>query len=119
MAELLIKNISVSYSDPDKDKRGCYKKGDIVVVMPDGHNWGTEELSEKFFILKIPGIAVNRIEGYCMPEFDEDDQVITRRRHKIPLDTLSQQQIDELGNKNISTTNRMNLFKQIEIDKTE
>jgi hypothetical protein len=43
MAELLVKAISNSHIDPTKDQRGCYKRGDVVVVMPDGHQWGKEE----------------------------------------------------------------------------
>ena len=55
MAELLIKASDNFNPDPVKDLRGCYKKGDVVVVKPDGWKWGKEELKkEKFYILRIP-----------------------------------------------------------------
>lgn len=55
MAELLIKSSDTTNPDPVKDLRGCYKKGDVVVVKPDGWSWGKEELKkEKFYILRIP-----------------------------------------------------------------
>ena len=36
MAEFLIKAIDDTHSDPVKDKRGSYKRGDIVQVYEDG-----------------------------------------------------------------------------------
>lgn len=39
MAEFLINAIDVFNEDPVKDKTGCYKRGDVVVVMPDGWKW--------------------------------------------------------------------------------
>ena len=35
MAELLIKAIDASNPNPDKDKRGCYKRGMVVEIRPD------------------------------------------------------------------------------------
>ena len=55
MAELLIKSSDTTNPDPVEDLRGCYKKGDVVVIKPDGWKWGKEELKkEKFYILRIP-----------------------------------------------------------------
>ena len=39
MAELLIKVRDNIHRNPNED-RGSYKRGDIVVAMPDGHAWG-------------------------------------------------------------------------------
>jgi len=64
MAEILFKAISVTHADPDKDRRGCYKKGYPVVVMPDGHTWGKEESLPKFIIVKCPEVTVEQCKQY-------------------------------------------------------
>lgn len=56
MAEFLIKAISATNPDPVKNERGCYKRGDIVDVRPDGWKWGNEERLPKFVLVKIPGL---------------------------------------------------------------
>jgi len=63
MAELLIKSSDTTNPDPVKDLRGCYKKGDVVVIKPDGWKWGKEELKkEKFYILRIPDKKPEELE---------------------------------------------------------
>ena len=53
-AELLIKACDAVHQNEVKDLRGCYKKGYVVVIRPDGHKWGKEELNkEKFYIVRI------------------------------------------------------------------
>ena len=64
MAEILIKATDNSVVDPVEDREGCYKKGDPVVVMPDGHGWGRKEGLPAFVILKIPGVHVSAIKQY-------------------------------------------------------
>jgi len=64
MAELLIKATSASHPDPEKDLDGCYKKGDLVLVMPDDHRWGLKEGPPKFVIVKVPGIARETVFQY-------------------------------------------------------
>jgi hypothetical protein len=59
MAELLIKAIDATHSDPATDKRGCYKTGMIVEIRPDGCLYGASEGLPKFFIVKIPLVPVN------------------------------------------------------------
>ncbi len=66
MAELLIKAIDATHSDPAKDQRGCYKRGDIVLVMPDGHEWGKEERLPKFVVVKISGLSVEAVKKYIL-----------------------------------------------------
>lgn len=64
MAELLIK-AQTTWTNPDPiiDARGVYKKGDIVVVRPDGHEWGGEENLPNFVLLKVPGVTVEQVEN--------------------------------------------------------
>lgn len=64
MAELLIKAVNATHSDPEQDRRGCYKRGMPVVVMPDGHQWGSAEGLPSFVVLKLPGVSVDRVKEY-------------------------------------------------------
>lgn len=69
MVELLIKSSNTTNSNPLKDLRGCYKKGDVVVVKPDGWKWGKEELNkEKFYILRVPDKTVEEIQLLVQPD---------------------------------------------------
>lgn len=109
MAELLIKAVDAIHVDPVKDQRGSYKRGDVVVVMPDGHVWGKEERLPKFFILKVPGLSVaiaNRVieiekidTGLFDPDGNRIARTVRRRKFTFDLDTLSQVLKDQI-NKN-------------------
>jgi len=68
MAEILIKAIDATHSDLEKDQRGCYKRGMPVVVMPDGHKWGNAECPPTFVIVKIPGVSIEKVASYILPE---------------------------------------------------
>ncbi len=111
MVELLIKRqANYTHSDPVKNKRGVYQRGDIVVVMPDGHPWGIEEHPltttynpPKFFIVKIPGITVAQAQKYLHPETDgvdaEGDPIpVTRRLWRIRADDVPQWVKNEIQN---------------------
>jgi len=92
MAEFLVKAVDSTNRDPIKDQRGCYKRGDVVVVMPDGHKWGKEEGLPKFAIIKIPGLSVKDAKEYTASEYPLGDltkKPIRRRRYRVPLDDLS------------------------------
>ncbi len=71
MAEILIKAVNATHADPDKDRRGCYKRGMPVVVMPDGHSWGAQEGLPKFVVLKVPGVSVEAVNKYINPEHED------------------------------------------------
>jgi hypothetical protein len=107
MAELLIKAIDMTHPDPEKDK-GCYKRGDIVDVRPDGHPWGKEEGPPKFYIVKVPDAKPEDIKHLQESEtetknkqdkdgkdvLDKDgnpieQQVMTkRRRYNLDIDSM-------------------------------
>lgn len=55
MSEILIKAIDAKHRDPAKDSRGCYKRGDPVLVMPDGQIWGRLETIPRFWRVRVPG----------------------------------------------------------------
>lgn len=82
MAEFLVKAVSATHSDPEKDARGCYKRGDIVVSMPDGHEWGREETLPTFVVVKVPGIDHERAAKYL----ESTDSL--RRKFRIRVDDV-------------------------------
>lgn len=69
MARLLVKATDNTHPDPVKDLR-CYKRGDVVVVMPDGHEWGKEEGPPKFFTVDIPGAAPEKFSSLIQEKRD-------------------------------------------------
>lgn len=100
MAEFLVKAIDAIHNDPVKDARGCYKSGDIVVVMPDGHSWGNEECLPVFYVFSIPGLSVEQAKKYIEPQFLLDNKelgVVKRRKHRFPFWTkLTQKDLDDI-----------------------
>jgi len=50
MAELLVMNVDNVGRTPEKTAL-LYKRGDVVVVMPDGHVWGAKESPPTFRIV--------------------------------------------------------------------
>ena len=93
MAELLVKAVSAVHADPVKDLRGSYKRGDIVVVMPDGHAWGLQERLPTFVVVRIPGVTVEQARRFADSEgtvdpFTAQLNVTRRRRWRIRWDNL-------------------------------
>lgn len=99
MAELLIKAQDATHADPDADRAGCYKRGDVVAVMPDGHEWGAREGLPRFVRLRIPGVAKNLAERLAVEDDEDDDgnpavdekgyrRVHRRRRWRVDLAAL-------------------------------
>ena len=72
MSEILIKAVDATHADPEKDQRGCYKRGMPVVVMPDGHTWGSREGLPTFVVLKLPGVSVEKVQQFISPEQVDD-----------------------------------------------
>jgi hypothetical protein len=71
MAQILVKAINQNHPDADEDRRGCYKRGMPVVVMPDSHTWGRQECLPKFVIIKLPGVSVDTVRKYIEPERED------------------------------------------------
>ncbi len=90
----------------EKDKRGSFKKGDIVAIQPDGWQWGKQEHpatqdrfpEPKFFIVKVPGLDHEVVKQYFEPEtidiLDDDGDttidIIRCRKFHIMVDNLPQ-----------------------------
>lgn len=90
MAEILVRAFSNVNPDPLRDRRGAWKRGMPVVIMPDGHEWGLEERLPRFVIIKVPLVSVSRVEKYVLPQYEVLDptQVYRRRRWIIRWEDL-------------------------------
>jgi guanylate kinase len=103
VAELLIKAGDAVNTNPTKDARGCYKRGDFVVVFDNGWPWGAEELKApinggKFVVIKITDVTADQVRAWLQnhwscfvdsPRLDVDGvTVLARRRIKIDVDLV-------------------------------
>lgn len=109
MCELLIFSGNNSNADPEKDRRGSYKRGMIVCVFEDGHSWGREESKQqwiaegnatatwpgqgKFVILKLPGVPSSKAKPLLDAQEEDDTGVplpgtFRRRRWLLQVDSL-------------------------------
>lgn len=102
MAELLIKAVNATHSDPTKDAAGCYKRGDLVGVAPDGWQWGSLELKApasggKFVVIKLTDVTRAQVLTWIRnhwncdadaPRLDANGITITRRRVSIDVDLM-------------------------------
>jgi len=62
--------------------------GDIIVVRPDGWEWGKEECLPTFIVVKIPGITVEAVKLYEQSLMDTNDPqhpiLLKVRKYKAP-----------------------------------
>ncbi len=102
MAEILFKAVDAIHADPDKDARGTYKRGDVIVIKENNCTWGNKESlppaqGGKFVIVKITDATVEDIEqalssrwGISLldPEIDGNGLPIRRRCTRLLVDSL-------------------------------
>lgn len=62
MAELLVR-VTDNLRPGDNDDV-AYRPGDVVAVAEDGQQWGREELSPRFRVVKVPGVPKERFHKY-------------------------------------------------------
>ncbi|MFQ5354613.1 MAG: hypothetical protein ACE5DR_06665, partial [Thermodesulfobacteriota bacterium] len=74
MAELLIRLKDNTHSDAVKD-RMCYKRGDVVVVMPDGHEWGRAEGLPDFAVIRTDRTEA-QMEAFIAPHEVEKTETL-------------------------------------------
>jgi len=58
MCEFNIKRIDAVNADTEKDRRGCYKRGDIISVRPDGAYIDKPHMT----VLAVPGVSHTAVE---------------------------------------------------------
>jgi hypothetical protein len=97
MAEILVKAVDAIHPDPVKDLRGCYKRGDVIGVAPNGWAWGAlEQLAPvnggQFVIVKITDVTrtqvLNWVRNNWQCEIDGVDSNVRRRRVRIDTQLL-------------------------------
>lgn len=52
-----------THLDSEKDRRGVHKKGDIVAIQEDGHEWGTREGLPRFVVVRCPQVTTEQIRN--------------------------------------------------------
>ena len=60
--------------------------GDVIVVRPDGWEWGKEECLPNFIIIKIPGLNYDTAKQYedALHEAADSNSVLKFRKWQIP-----------------------------------
>lgn len=93
MCELLIRVKSKTHKDPDKDRRGSWKEGMVIVIKDDGWKWSHTEQGPAYKILKVPGVDVDDVAKWAEPAFDLDDPtyetIYRTRRFVIDMTKLT------------------------------
>jgi len=90
MAELLVR-IADKVNEDFYLNLQCTKRGDVIVVCPDGWPWGREEVNAPHWtIIKLPGVPVEEVEHLVSPEPQTDphnpSKTLQRRMWKLDLD---------------------------------
>ena len=71
MAEILLLAFDCfNTTHPERDATMTYKLGHVIAIMPDGHEWGSQECLPKFYIIKIPGVSVDDLQDYIASKID-------------------------------------------------
>lgn len=120
MAELLVKAVDATHADPEKDRRGCYKRGDVVVVREDGHAWGRKEGAPKFRVVKVPGVPAARLRYLeaseeAVDHFTGELTPTTRRALALDLDAVPTRSVTETE---VKTAERTKTDGRISTDTT-
>lgn len=58
--------------------------GDIIVVRPDGWQWGKEEGLPNYIVVKIPSISFEVAQKYEDVLKDETGKILKKRKYRIP-----------------------------------
>jgi len=70
---------------------GCSKRGDVIVVKPDGWAWGSDELSNpQWRILQVPNLTLEEAEALAAPEVlqaGNSKETLQKRGFKLDLDS--------------------------------
>ena len=89
MAELLLRVVSKTAPEDLRRDTKLTKRGDVIVVKPDGWRWvGRELTSPQWRILKVPALSVSEASMLLAGE-PPDDLVrpsLTRQRRMYRLD---------------------------------
>lgn len=107
MAELLVR--VVDKGEPENVR--CTKRGDVIVVMPDGWMWGNAELADPHYrILRVPDMSVSEASALLAEEppseqlhelllspYASEKLRLHRRLFNIDIDALPQAMRDAMN----------------------
>ena len=89
-------------ADEIKYERAHSRRGDIIVVKPDGHVWGRAEGLPTYVSLDMEGVPIQEMEKF---QAQEESPILTphgkpftvrKRAYKIDLDSLNPDLLDAL-----------------------
>lgn len=86
MSQQDIKNLN---EDRKKSRDSRIRLGDIVVVKPNGWEWGREERLPNYLVIKVPQLTVEQVEHFTESLFGESDEngnipMLKKRKWQIP-----------------------------------
>lgn len=84
--ELFIRVVDKIVSDPMQSARLTHR-GDVIVVMPDGHDWTpSERTHQDYRILRIAAVKAEAEAMLAAEPGDEKNRMLQRRAFKLNLD---------------------------------
>lgn len=90
--ELLIRIVDKTLSGNAEIDAQRTRAGDVIVVMPDGHIWGTEEiLNPDWRIVRVPGLSQAEALSLVSPETATafgDTRRLRKRQMSVDLEQL-------------------------------
>lgn len=105
MAELLIKAAEPWNNDDPKAPASRTRKGDIIVVKPDGWKWGREECPPRFIVLKVPEVKYEDAKKYeesLIEEKGEESVVLKTRKYAVDVATVNSCALEAKGQKEVA-----------------
>lgn len=87
--ELLIMAVDKHHPDLVTDKAGSYKKGDVVCIKNEGHEWGRMESLPLFLVVKAD-LTEKEVEEFVKseksPVLNTNGETIIKTRRKYKFD---------------------------------
>lgn len=83
MALVLVQLVDRTHPDPVKDQRGCYKRGDIIVIYEDWQHDGDtvkNPIRPGVCLVRVTGVTKAQLEAFIAPETTGERRLVTRRR---------------------------------------
>lgn len=93
MCEMLVMREDKVNDDPYLDAQ-CYKRGDVIVIMEDGHPWSKEELDHpRWLVVKVPGVPRDKLTAYLVGEPGDplQNKMLQRRAFTFDMDAHDQE----------------------------
>jgi hypothetical protein len=69
MAEMLVRLVDKNNHDNPVKHAQLTKRGDVIVIMDDGHPWSPAELAgDPWRVVKVPGVPIADLSAYLAEE---------------------------------------------------